>query len=249
MLSSFEFLSIRINSFVFFNMLAFFMSFLVIYIRFKQEDYLKHYLPSIMMITFGGFVGSKIYYIFEELDLFLNDPITVFFSFHGSGFLGGFLLSYILFFFYSKKNNIKLSKLLNLISLCLPVGIFFGRFACLMAGDGCYGTPTNLPWAMTFPEGSLPTLISVHPTPIYEMILNILILYIMLFFEKRMETKQYSFVLFLFMFATYRFFIEFIRLNEVAFLGFTAPQIISIFLIAISIFILKRGQKDVKIRY
>jgi phosphatidylglycerol:prolipoprotein diacylglycerol transferase len=50
-----------------------------------------------------------------------------------------------------------------------------GRFGCHLSGDGCYGTPTTLPWpfSVSYENGILPTPIGVrvHPTPIYEAIL------------------------------------------------------------------------------
>jgi phosphatidylglycerol---prolipoprotein diacylglyceryl transferase len=246
MLQQFDIYFISINSFIFFNSIAFLSCFFVMYYRYKNSGNLKHYLPSLLIITLGGFIGSKIYYIFEEFNLFLNDPINVFFSFNGSGFLGGLLLCYLAFYLYTKNYDINLLKIVNLISLGMPVGIIFGRFACLMAGDGCYGTPSNLPWAMTFPDGTLPTLISVHPTPLYEMLINTIIILVIIFIEKKLKSDEYSFILFLIMFSGYRFFIEFIRLNETAFLGYTAPQIISIFLFTISMIFLIKRRKHVK---
>ena len=46
----------------------------------------------------------------------------------------------------------------------------FGRIGCFLAGDGDYGIPSSLPWAMSFPHGIVPTLDRVHPTPIYEFL-------------------------------------------------------------------------------
>lgn len=67
----------------------------------------------------------------------------------------------------------------------LGAGIITMRVGCLLAGC-CFGTPTHLPWGITYPSGSTPHLhqiltgdsifstISaaqpVHPIPIYEMI-------------------------------------------------------------------------------
>jgi hypothetical protein len=50
--------------------------------------------------------------------------------------------------------------------LSLAYGI--GRLGCLLAGDGTYGPPSDLPGAMAFPNGAMPTTVPVHPTPLYE---------------------------------------------------------------------------------
>src|SRR5258705_13231411 len=49
----------------------------------------------------------------------------------------------------------------------LAVGHAIGRIGCFMVGDD-YGRPSNLPWAVAFPEGRPPTFVPVHPTQLYE---------------------------------------------------------------------------------
>ena len=39
---------------------------------------------------------------------------------------------------------------------------------CQLSGDGDYGTASDLPWAMAYPDGTVPTTEEVHPTPVYE---------------------------------------------------------------------------------
>merc|ERR1712232_685659 len=49
---------------------------------------------------------------------------------------------------------------------------------CFLSGDGCYGPaadPSTVPWAMSFPNGQVPTYEPVHPTPIYEAVLSTLV--------------------------------------------------------------------------
>src|SRR5919202_7107424 len=50
----------------------------------------------------------------------------------------------------------------------LAVGHAIGRIGCFLVGDD-YGRPTDLPWAVAFPEGLPPTTDRVHPTQLYEM--------------------------------------------------------------------------------
>jgi phosphatidylglycerol:prolipoprotein diacylglycerol transferase len=49
----------------------------------------------------------------------------------------------------------------------LAIGIFIGRMGCFMAGC-CYGTPTDLPWAVTFPEGHASHSVPIHPVQLYD---------------------------------------------------------------------------------
>ena len=50
----------------------------------------------------------------------------------------------------------------------LAVGYAIGRVGCQLSGDGDYGTASDLPWAMAYPDGTVPTTEEVHPTPVYE---------------------------------------------------------------------------------
>ena len=52
----------------------------------------------------------------------------------------------------------------------LAIGYAVGRLGCQLAGDGDYGIPSDLPWAMSYPDGTVPTTDRVHPTPIYEFL-------------------------------------------------------------------------------
>jgi phosphatidylglycerol:prolipoprotein diacylglycerol transferase len=49
----------------------------------------------------------------------------------------------------------------------LAAGHAIGRIGCFLVGDD-YGRPTDLPWAVAFPEGLPPTELPVHPTQLYE---------------------------------------------------------------------------------
>ncbi len=52
----------------------------------------------------------------------------------------------------------------------LPVAMIVAKLACYTNGC-CYGTPSNLPWAITFPDGAdAPPGVPIHPTQIYEIL-------------------------------------------------------------------------------
>ena len=64
---------------------------------------------------------------------------------------------------------------LDLAAPAAAIGYGIGRIGCFLSGDGCYGIPTKLPWGMSFPNGIEPTLVRVHPTPLYELAAGLLI--------------------------------------------------------------------------
>jgi len=49
-------------------------------------------------------------------------------------------------------------------ALTLPLAYGIGRIGCQLAGDGTYGAASDVPWAMSYPDGEVPTAERVHPT-------------------------------------------------------------------------------------
>lgn len=118
--------------------------------------------------------------------------------------------------------------------------VVIGRFACFMAGDGCYGPPTDLPWGIAFPNGVVPTNVSVHPTPLYEILMTLPLFYVL--HEKSFRNSQpgFRFFSFLFLSSFIRFLTEFWRSTSYPrLINMTVEQIIaSIFLLACGVILL-----------
>ena len=80
--------------------------------------------------------------------------------------IGGFVALVLL----ARHYHMKILLMLDIASPAAAIGYGVGRIGCLISGDGDYGTPTSLPWGMSFPNGLVPTTDRVHPTPIYEFL-------------------------------------------------------------------------------
>jgi phosphatidylglycerol:prolipoprotein diacylglycerol transferase len=118
------------------------------------------------------------------------------------------------------------------------VGYAIGRLGCLLSGDGDYGVPTKLPWGMSFPNGVVPTTERVHPTPIYEFLIWMLIAVILWQLGKKTlggEAPGRAFCAYLILTGVARFLIEFIRINPRSFLGMSNAQTASLISILLGI--------------
>jgi phosphatidylglycerol:prolipoprotein diacylglycerol transferase len=99
------------------------------------------------------------------------------------------------------------------LTACVAEGV--GRWGCFFSGC-CFGTPTDLPWAVTFPEiarrlhAGLPS-VPIHPTQIYMSINSILILGILLMLYRRKRFHGRIISVYVLLYAVTRFFIEFVR--------------------------------------
>ena len=111
----------------------------------------------------------------------------------------------------------------------------FGRIGCQLAGDGDYGIPWDGPWAMGYPNGTVPTPpgVEVHPTPIYEA-LGLAILASLLWSLRWKLTPTQSIAMWFFGVFLIRFPVEFIRTNPEVYLGLTTAQITSVALLLVA---------------
>lgn len=156
------------------------------------------------------------------------------FKFGGATFYGGLLTALIIFpALLALKRNKKVSIHERLCDLapCIPAGHFFGRIGCFLGGC-CFGRPTDGVTGVIFAEGSIPYEyyggpVAIHPTQLYEAA------YLALLFAVLLCIKKHPFELYLILYGTGRFFIEFFRGDNRG--GFGLPlspaQLISIILI------------------
>ena len=72
-----------------------------------------------------------------------------------------------------------------------------------------YGKPSDVPWAMVFPEGGN---VPRHPSQLYEAGLEGLLLFLILWFYKDRKRREGDvFAVFLILYACFRIFCEFFR--------------------------------------
>ena len=114
----------------------------------------------------------------------------------------------------------------------LALGYAVGRVGCQLSGDGDYGVESDLPWAMAYPDGTVPTTEEVHPTPIYESLAMGLVALVLWQLRGRLAPGT-LFALYLVAAGLERLLVEFIRRNDEVALGLTLAQLVSVALIAV----------------
>ncbi|MEA2424434.1 MAG: phosphatidylglycerol---prolipoprotein diacylglyceryl transferase, partial [Thermoleophilaceae bacterium] len=121
--------------------------------------------------------------------------------------------------------------LADLACIPLALGYAIGRCGCQLSGDGDYGKPSDLPWAMAYPKGTVPTKIEVHPTPIYETLTMGIVALVLWSLRDRFGSGR-LFALYLILAGIERLLVEFVRRNHHVLAGLTLPQLFSIAMIA-----------------
>lgn len=175
----------------------------------------------------GGLIGSRLYWVIDHSasidnfgDLFSGSGLTWY-----GGLLGG-AIAVLLWAAWRGFLNLRLA---DIAAPALLAGQAIGRIGCQLSGDGDYGKPWDGPWAMGYPDGTVPTPpgVEVHPTPVYETVA----LGIGAFVLWRLRNSfrpGILFALFLLWAGTERLLVEFLRTNTDVALGLTAAQLTSV---------------------
>ena len=109
----------------------------------------------------------------------------------------------------------------------LAAAYAIGRIGCQLAGDGDYGSDWDGPWAMAYPNGTVPIDTPVHPTPIYETIVMGGFALLLWRWRDRWSPGTLS-AIYLIGTGLERLLVEFVRRNADVVLGLTQPQLVSV---------------------
>jgi phosphatidylglycerol---prolipoprotein diacylglyceryl transferase len=193
--------------------------------------------------TVAGVVGAKLWHVLEEPALLIHQPLLVLFDRAGFAWFGGLLAGIAVLLWQGRQAKVGGLGMLDLASPAVSVGYGVGRIGCLISGDGDYGVPTSLPWGMSFPHGLVPTTQRVHPTPIYEFMVALLIAgYLWRRGAKSAGgaspplgqiTGEY-----LLLSGVARFLVEFIRINPRIYWGMSNAQVASLGSVAAGILLI-----------
>jgi len=175
----------------------------------------------------GGIVGARLWSVIEHWDEAKDDLLGSVFSGSGLVFYGGLLGGALCVLAWAKWRGVLDLKTLDVAAVPLAAAYAIGRIGCQLAGDGDYGKAWNGPWAMSYPDGTVPTTDEVHPTPVYETLTMGLVAW---FLWRRRDSMPPGglFALYLLLAGAERFLIEFLRRNERVVAGLTVAQLIAL---------------------
>lgn len=194
----------------------------------------------VMAATVLGFVGGKLYYLAERAGHLMPH------DFGGSGFTwyGGLIAGVLTVTVMARRYKLPLGQFAGIAAAPLSLAYGIGRIGCFLSGDGTYGGPSDLPWAMAFPNGTMPTLVQVHPTALYEAVFAFALAGLLWWVRTRMAPLA-VFGLYAVLSGMARFLVEELRINKEVLLGLTQPQLWSLLLVAVGFGLLLRTRGPV----
>ena len=192
----------------------------------------------------GGLVGARVYYLAQNWSDVNDDLLGNIFSGSGLVWYGGAIGGALAVFAWAWWRGFLSLVLLDVAAVPLALGYAIGRIGCQLSGDGDYGRASDLPWAMSYPDGTVPTNEEVHPTPVYETLAMGLVAWLLWQWRDRFRPGV-LFALYLVLSGLERFLVEFVRRNEDTVAGLTTPQVESLVLMlagAVWIAVVRRRQ-------
>ena len=132
----------------------------------------------VIWITLGVILGGRIgYVLFYNLPRFAEHPIEILQLWNGGmSFHGGVTGCVVAIVLFALRRGIPMLSLSDVTAAVAPIGLFLGRIANFINGE-LWGRPTDVPWAMVFPNGGP---IPRHPSQLYEAALEGVVLFIVL---------------------------------------------------------------------
>lgn len=175
----------------------------------------------------GGLVGARLFLLATAWDVFVQDPVGFLLSGSGWVWYGGLLGGTLAVLAGIRIHHLPLGVVADAAGPGLAIAQVLGRIGCQLAGDGDYGVPSTLPWAMSYPHGVVPTTDLVHPTPLYEAILYAGI-FAVLWRQRGRRPRGSLLGQYCVLAGLARFGVEFVRINPVWALGLTLQQWLSL---------------------
>lgn len=224
----FEIAGHPIASYSFFVVLGLVAAIGVYYFNTRNRSVGNNALYIAIAAAVGGILGSKIPIWIAYLPEILKDPGRMELLLSGRTIVGGIVGGVLAVWITKRRLGIK-ERLGNYLVPSLAIGIFFGRIGCLLAGC-CYGTETTLGWGVDFGDA-----IARHPTQAYEALLVLGIFVFAQTMKDRFKPGE-LFRWFMIVYFTWRFAVEFIRVNPEAVFGLTYYQLASLVIVVHYVF-------------
>jgi phosphatidylglycerol:prolipoprotein diacylglycerol transferase len=191
----------------------------------------------IIWTVIGGVIGARLYYVVFNWGYYAAYPVEIPALWHGGlaihgGIIGGIGAGWA----YLKRRSIPFWGMADCVAPALILGQAFGRFGNFMNGDA-HGRPTEMPWGMVFPAGSIAgdefPGIPLHPAMLYELVINVGIFALLWFgLRKRGHRDGFIFAVYLTMYSIGRPIVEHFRADSLMLGPLKTAQVVSLLIAA-----------------
>lgn len=203
----------------------------------------------------GAVIGARLYYIaFTDQAMFLQSPLSVLAVWQGGlAIHGAVLAAFAVSVLYVKRHKIPLGKFVDALTPSLILGQAIGRIGCFFNGDA-HGYPTRMPWGLVYapesPAGQMFPGQPLHPTQLYEMILNLIIFGILWKMRTKLKIDGQLFLAYMILYSGARILVEHFRADKLMYLGnISAAQSIGILGILVGVILMINLRRKRSMRF
>lgn len=225
----------------------------------KQQIEDRKFEPLFLYIFLGVLIGARLghclfyepaYYLNHVVEMLLPIKQDAYGAWHLVGYEGlsshggvfGMILAIIL---YSHRMKVNIMRIFDNMGIVAPLSAAFIRTGNLFNSE-IVGNPTDMPWGFIFAHNGedFPR----HPAQLYEALCYLVLFLVTLLVYKKLPQKTgtgFYFGLCLTVIFSFRFFIEFIKENQVGFengMLLNMGQILSLPLILVGIYCMAGGK-------
>lgn len=208
-------------------------------------------LDSLTWVVLGGVLGARIWHILTPpasmveqgitTMYYLTHPLDAIAIWHGGlGIPGAVAGGALAFYLYARKRGLSFSLWADIFAPGLALGQAIGRWGNFINQE-VYGSPSDLPWAITIdPQHRLPEFMdyaTYHPLFLYESLFNLANMGFLLWLSRKFGDKLKNgdvFLTYLISYPVFRFFMEFLRLDNSFVGGINANQTLMLVIALVS---------------
>ncbi len=207
-----------------------------------------------LWVMLGGILGARFFYVTTYWKTeFAAGPFSEVFMIQHGGlvYYGGLIGSTLAAIIYIRWKKLPLWQLADIFAPSIALGSVFGRLGCLLNGC-CYGRRCDLPWAIHFPSDHETHGVAVHPTQLYDALLNLVLYLFLAWLFRRKKYDGQVFAAYFIGYAVFRSIAEYFRGDypiDHLHAGLTSAQVVSLPMFAIGLalmlFLARRAPKKV----
>jgi phosphatidylglycerol:prolipoprotein diacylglycerol transferase len=202
--------------------------------RARRENISGECIADITLwLMVGAILGARTVYVATYWrEEFADQPFSEIFMIQHGGlvYYGGLIGAIIAGAIFIRWKKLPLWKTADVLAPSIALGNVFGRIGCLLNGC-CYGRACSFPWAIHFPANHATGGAPVHPTEIYDAVLNFGVYLFLAWLFRSKKFDGQIFATYLLCYAVTRSFVEYFRgdYSDLHYhLGLTPAQWISV---------------------
>jgi phosphatidylglycerol---prolipoprotein diacylglyceryl transferase len=169
------------------------------------------FYDMVFFMSVAALAGAYLLFVALHHQAYLADPWRFVSVFRGGlVYYGGLIGALAVACFYPGRHGFSWRAAMDALAVGLPIGMSLGRLGCFAAGC-CFGRPSDLPWAVSFPLRRVGVILPRHPTQLYEALLMLLVFAVVYAWRRRKRFEGELMLIYLFLASWVRFGVEFYR--------------------------------------